>query len=290
MNEKSASDALKSPLPSERMSAVLWVIQHPKSKELEREVLAAASREQVPRIRSMFSAALRTFAQPDQPEAPAITFATVDTSESAQILNELAGIISHETQAVIGRVRYAANKEVSDFSSSQTNRALDALVLRINGLSSLAGAHRLPSLEITSLNSFVLESVSAYHMDSLFLCDFDESKADLIASDIGLLSLIISNALQNAIDASSELADQKNSILVTTRLAERSFWLTISNRFSGASFNYAAVSATGRSSKRGHRGLGTRIMQIAADRLKYEFDLNAAGSTATFSLRGQRFG
>lgn len=290
MNSDQFLAALASELPSERMRAVQWARENSLTPEYERVLLDAAEREGVPRIRAAISLAIKQF---EVGARAAVEFDKSETSpgsDMANILDELSGIIRHEMQPAIGWVRFAANKEVSDFEASATNRSIEALRRRVNGLADLAAAHRLPARELISLGEALSECLSAEYPPSMFMLEPTEEPSDEILTDPGLLSLILVNAIQNAAEAARDLPPGEGQVLVTTNVNEKSFWLTISNRFTGTSFDYSSVSATGRTSKPGHRGLGTRITELAARRLGYEFELRATGATATFSLRGKRFG
>ncbi|MBF9316380.1 GHKL domain-containing protein [Mycobacteroides chelonae] len=276
-------NSLKSGLPSERMQAAQWAIEARLGDEMRGPLLDAANREGVPRIRRAITMALNNIDSARVADAPADVQEI--GSEIAVILNELSGIIRHEMQPAIGWVRYSASRELSDFESSATNRAIEALRKRVDGLSSLAAAHRLPTKQIVSLSEAISESLSDEYPSSMFKVESDYSN-DEIYTDPGLLSLILNNAIHNAIEASHGLNE---GILITTNVTPDSFWITVRNRFLGTTFEYSRVSATGRTSKSGHRGLGTTIIELCARRLGYQFDLQASGGTATFSLRGKRY-
>jgi sensor histidine kinase regulating citrate/malate metabolism len=113
----------------------------------------------------------------------------------------------------------------------------------------------------------------------------DES--DVIETDRGLMAVMMSNAFRNAADATQELPSGETTVVISCGVSEEMFWITISNRFRGASFRMEDVASTGVSSKRG-RGMGVAAMRIAAERLGYEIDLQASGGVAVFSVRGPR--
>lgn len=287
MNLEDFDAALLSSLPSVRMQAVQWAIENTLPSEYESILVKAASGEGVPRVRSAMSIALRQFSRPILAEE---TYnAHEGKIEIASLLDDLSGIIRHEMQPAIGWIRHAAKKEIPDFEASATNTATEALLRRVRGLSDLAAAHRLPSRESVSLSEIVSKCISTEYPASMFSLDSVDQPSDDILTDPGLLTLVLANAVQNAADASRDLPPGEGQILISTNVNEKRFWLTISNRFVGASFELSGVSASGRTTKRGHRGLGTRIIELATSRLGYEFDLKAAGATATFSLRGNRF-
>lgn len=287
MNKDEFLIALSATLPSERMQAAQWALEHKLPADHQQLLLDAASKEGVPRVREAMAAALAQFDRQSSPRSDADSSEVPDV---VTVLDDLSGIIRHEMQPAIGWIRHAAKKEIVDFESSATNTAIEALLRRVNGLSELAAAHRIPAREIVSLGEILSKCISPEYPSSIFTLDPTDQPSDDILTDSGLMSLILINAVQNAADATRDLPPGEGQVLISTNVNEKRFWLTISNRFVGASFDFSGVSATGRTTKRGHRGLGTRIIDLAANRLGYEFDLKAAGATATFSLRGNRFG
>lgn len=289
MNSDDFKEALASELPSARMRAAQWAVEGLLNSEHERLLIDAVARESVPRIRVVLSNALKQFTR-TAAEAPEYSTGESRENHMVEVLEDLSGIISHEMQPVIGWVRFAANKELPDFEVSATNRALEALRRRVDGLAALAAAHRVPVRKIVSLAEVLSSSRSMEHPTSMFTLDQADHPSDDILTDPGLLSLILTNAIQNAVYAVRELPSQEGQVHISTNVNETMFWLTVSNRFTGTSFEYSNVSASGRTSKHGHRGLGTKIIELASERLGYEFDLRAVGSTVTFSLRGNRFG
>jgi len=210
------------------------------------------------------------------------------TQESVlAILQELGGIIRHELGPPIGWIRYAATSEISDYESSETKSHIEALRRRVDGLASLAAAHRLPQRVRMSLGELLEESVPADVSPGLFSMDIPDDIDDGIETDPGLFTVLLSNAMQNAVDAGRE-PDETEAVVVAVGLSVEEFWIRISNHFSGASFEFADVAASGVSTKTDHRGLGLRIMKLAAERLGYQIDLSGAGEVATFFVRGKR--
>lgn len=290
MNRDEFARCIASHLPSDRALAAQWAMENHLDTEHERVLVEALSRESVPRIRGIITLALNTIrAASSKGMRDEISAQSESESFVANTLNDLAGMIRHEMQPAIGWVRLAARKEISDFQDSATNRAMEALRRRVDGLVNLAAAQRLPTRKIVSLTESVTGCLSDEYPTSMFKLETSDQPSDEISTDPGLLSLIITNALQNAADAARDIPEGQTPVLISVNVKEARFWITISNRFNGASFNFSSVSASGRTSKHGHRGLGTQVIRLAANRLGYEFELNATGGTATFSLRGYRY-
>lgn len=268
-------------------SAQLLAEAGPLDAESERLLVEAIAREQVPRIKSVLVAALRNTQRGGSPEV-AVSQRDSSTSDVLEVLQDLGSIIRHELLPAIGWLRFAADGEIEEFGTSETNNMIQALRRRIDGVVALAEAQRLPVMTSSSLSELLAACVPPNVPVGLFSFAEVEDGEDLIETDPGLFMLIGANALQNAVDAVLGLPPGEGQIFVAVGVSEKDFWLTISNSFAGASFDLNHVAASGVTSKSGHRGLGVRVMRLAAGRLGYRLDLVAAGGVATLSLRGRR--
>lgn len=286
MTEDELLEALASRLPSDRMTAAAWLSSHTPPTALRPAITAAAAREGVPRIKTVLQQALRTAGRPD---ASDVGGAESASSVLPSVLSDLASLIQHEMQPAIGWVRYAAHGDIPKFESSNTNSAIEGLRRRVDGLVQLADAHRLPRRTSASLYELLKWSVPKDQHEGLFVFEAPEGVDDFIDTDAGLFMLIISNAMQNAADA-VVATDAPSSVFVTVGVSLKDFWVAIVNRHPGANWEFSDVAATGVSSKANKRGLGTRVMNLAATRLGYDLDLHANGGTVTFTVRGPRNG
>lgn len=286
MTEDEVFQALASRLPSDRMTAATWLAEHPPRASLRPALTAAASHEGVPRIRAVLQQALKVAAKPvgDSPKD-----ARDPDSVPAAVLADLSSLIRHEMQPAVGWVRYAAHGEIPNFESSATNAAINGLRRRVAGLVQLADAHRLPNRESTSLVELLRWSVPKDEHEDLFVFEAPQGLDDSIDTDVGLFVLLVGAAMQNAADA-VVIAGSPSNIFVTVGVTDKDFWVSIVNRHLGANWEFGDVAATGVSSKANKRGMGTRVMGLAADRLGYDLDLKASGGTVTFTVHGSRRG
>ena len=205
------------------------------------------------------------------------------------LLDDLAAMIDHEISPAIGWVRHAANREIEEFSGSTTNAMIEALRRRVDGLVKIASASRAPAFQPIALHELLSSQVGLAYLGESLSLEAATGTDDTISTDAGLFSSILENALENAIDGIREIPSQEGNALVTYGVTDRDFWVKITNRFIGTSFEYVSVSASGRTSKAEHRGLGIRAMEIAAGRLGYSIDIRAAGGVAIFTLHGPRY-
>lgn len=295
MNRDEFLVSINSRLPSDRMRAAQWVADENRLDEESRRVLVKAlASERVPQIRQRLTELLR--ASRDSPGTASAdrrhqgTGAPGQDVDVRQVLDDLAGMIAHELNPAIGWVRHAANREIEDFPASSTNSMIEALRRRVDGLAKIASANRVPVLRPVPLHELLSSQVGLASLGGSVSFDSPEAGDDTIVTDSGLFSLILENAIQSAVDATRDAPPDDRSVLISSAVTDRDFWVKVSNRFVGAGFEYSAVSATGRTSKANHRGLGTRVMEVAASRLGYRLDVRAAGGVATFTLYGARNG
>lgn len=296
MDESEFIDDMNSPIATTRMRAAQWAVEHPECTGLQRVLMEAASREVVPQIRQVLFAA--SAALEDETAGPTPTDVLADESSLTLLGPELAGVLEHELRPSIGLLRLAANSEIRNFGTSQTNAAIESFRQRIDGLVRLVEAYALPKREATSLYEFLTSCAESVRSAGTPIYVSEINDDDIIHTDRGLLRLIVMNALQNALDATAALPPETSAadssvvtspILLSAGVSDRSFWVTVTNKFVGAAFEHEDIVASGRTSKRSHLGLGTRIMALSASHLNYQLAVTGVGGQAMFSLRGGRY-
>lgn len=286
MNEPGALGLLRSQLPSERARAAEWFLANASGDHVAMLTEAIES-EPVPSLKRLLGLACRKARQPDVPRSEVNTTQFSEVSVPAEILESLSGLLRHETEPVIGWLRRSAARDIGDnFETSDTFRNIDLLRRRLRGLEALTAAHRLPNWTAVSLSQLVAECRPP-DLPQDALARAPRADDDVIDSDVGLMSIIVGNALLNAHEASASQGD--GAIWVESAVTDRDFWISITNRFEGEGFELDHVVHTGTSTKVSHKGLGLSAMRLAAERLGYQLSLTASGGTAFFSLRGERF-
>lgn len=275
-------ELLGSSRPSERATAAHWFLHNAKT-EHERALTSAIANESVPALRRQLILAKRSIDAGANPSAGDEGLPAERDTRSAIILDELSGLLRHETEPIIGWLRRAAADELgSRFETSQTFANIELLRQRIRGLETLTAAHKRIRLTRESLGQLVRAC-----KPPAFEGDFPQAAVDDdIETDEGLFNLIVGNALLNAHEAAR--ATSEGDVLVESGVTAAYFWLSITNHFEGQGFTLDEVARSGTSSKQSHKGLGVGAMQLAADRLGYSISLRAAGGTAHFHLRGAR--
>jgi signal transduction histidine kinase len=289
MDESEIRNKLQSALPSQRSDAAEW-LRHNPDPSLVPLILDALERETVPPIRLALSRGLELAQSPidSKKGLRESHLQGYEASLLSAVLDDLSGLIRHETDPAIGWLRRAASKEVPNFESSETNYRIETLRQRIVGLETLAAAHRLPQWSRVRLYE-IIDECKPPDLGISLVTEHGVDPMDEIDTDRGLLTLIITNALRNASEAASGIQSDQTTVLIQTGITDNSFWLSITNRFQGDSFDFDHVAHTGASNKADHKGLGLSAIRMAAERLEYKIQLTASGGTVLFSLTGSRF-
>lgn len=287
MIDSELKSRLHSSLPSQRAEAAEWLKTN-YSPSLIPIILDALEKESVPTIRRALAVGLKLAQSGERDGICAESSKDVDAEKLISILDDLAGLIRHETDPAIGWLRRAAAREIPNFESSETNLYIETLRRRIISLETLAAAHRIPNWTRTTLYD-VIRDCKPPDLESDRLIGKGIERQDYIDTDWRLMNLIVANALKNASEAALTLHPSQTEVWLETGVSDTSFWLSITNRFDGDSFDFDHVAHTGSSNKVDHKGLGISAMRMAADRLNYDLTLTATGGTAFFSLTGTRF-
>jgi hypothetical protein len=119
------SEGLRSTSPNDRARAASWLIQHPHEIPT-RDLMRALQAETVPRLRRTLLQVLelRQNTQPagDIHTAPGERPVANGAATPDQV--DIAALIRHELSPAVGWIRLAADREIADFGSSDTNEAV----------------------------------------------------------------------------------------------------------------------------------------------------------------------
>lgn len=198
--------------------------------------------------------------------------------------------IRHELEPAIGWLRLAASREVEGFSGSETNRAIQGLRRRLDNVEALVRATAPPKLSEASLSEVVAVAISTggLPVDRISVA-IDQDQPDLFVTDVRLFTLIVQNAVANALDAISQLRSKADhGVFVSGAVNGDRLWLRVTNQFAGREFVMSEVEGVGVTVKDGHQGQGLSLMRHAAMRLGYDLRVKAEGGVAELVLAGAR--
>jgi hypothetical protein len=273
---------LTSPSPSDRARAANWLKQNPHDIAT-RDLMRALQVETVPRLRDTLNEVLE--ARQKRPRGGAVAgHSGVPATNIRSTQIDLAGLIRHELSPAVGWIRLAGDKEIPNFADSETNIAIKKLQGRIDGLVSLIKETDGIRPRRICLLEALIESWPEPGSRPSFSPSHDPGNVE-IETDDSLFTLLLSNAYQNAIEASKERDGYATVNVVWGTTPER-FWIRISNPFAGNSFSLDDVLRVGLTSKAAHQGQGVTLMRSAAERLGLTFRIEGQSGLATVTLTG----
>lgn len=279
---------LTSPSPNDRARAATWLVLNPQAIST-RELMQALQTETVPRVRTTLLVVLE--------KRKGLIFPRVNSSDHKDTRADhpprdlpdhvdIAALIRHELSPAVGWISLAADDEIPDFESSKTQEAVNKLQRRINGLVAM-----IKSSQELNLRRLVLpQAIIDNWPDSLSAPEITphSSPARLeIETDEGLFSILLSNALQNAIDASRDAVGEP-AAQISWGYTDQNYWVRIVNPFKGNQFTLADVVGVGSTSKPSHQGHGLSLVETVANRLGIAINLEGHSGTASFTISGKR--
>lgn len=283
MTESEALDALQARAPFERIQAAQWLAEHA-SPDARLSLTNALNQEPVPQVRRHLTEALARAAGPAE---PAVTDLAQEAETDRALLTYLGGLIHHETEPAIGWLRLAAEAEIRDFAESDTGNAIESLRRRIDGVAAIARANKPPDLRRVSLSELIEAEIPRAGALASAVTFISLEGDDDVDTDPALMSTLLGNAIANSLHAANK-TDAQGGVVIETGTSDRDFWITLTNRFTGSSFEMVEMGGIGTSTKTGGRGLGMLAMRTAADRLGYFLNVSGAGGIATTAIRGPR--
>lgn len=282
--EKDPLKDLSSRSPTDRARAAIWLKQNPNEVSTQ-ELMKALQVETVPRIRQSLNAVLQA-RQNNSGTLRKEIIANKPSGSPVTTRLDLAGTLRHELTPAIGWLRLAADKEISDFSNSETNAAIKKLQRRIDGLVTLIRQDEKPIRRRVGLFDLLVANWPEEKVLPTWEPDSDPAGRE-IETDDSLLSLVLSNAYQNALEAAKE-AGRPDSVNVSWGFTNERFWVRISNAFAGNSFGLQDVLQVGATSKPAHQGQGLALMSLATSLLELSFNIEGRSGLATVSISGRR--
>lgn len=286
-NPSDPLEGLFSESPSVRARSAFWLIQNPEKISVQ-DLMLALRAESVPRIRQTLLRvlALRQGANGDsnRDRIEQANDAVSPVGDQNQL--DLAALIYHELSPAIGWIRLAADREIDNFSQSDTNEAVRQLQRRINGLVAIVQTGEKLNIVSRNLPQILKENWPDRETPPIFSSSMDDDEVE-IETDEGLFALLLSNIYQNAIDAWNE-DGRKSDVHINWGFDDQSYWMRITNPFAGERFTLDDVLDVGKSTKASHQGRGLTLVRNIAERMDLAITLEGRSGLASFTLSGTR--
>ena len=205
LNRPDAISRLRSTDHKQRLAAARFFVREclPEDVPLLKEVLAV---ENVYWVRAALQAALRNQGALDEDMDESFKNEAglrVRIEDLApQVVNSAARLVLHELRASIGRVDAYASVEVPSFPASSTGRELSLLRMKLEAIDRLGQASTPPVISEVDLALLLSELAHSSEIPQVEVL-IQGTKPNVILSDASLISLIVSNGLRNAVEASA---------------------------------------------------------------------------------------
>jgi signal transduction histidine kinase len=200
---------------------------------------------------------------------------------------EVTGILLHEIEPVVGLIRTAASEELPDRSNSQTWGYLEYLKKILQGIQALRIASSTPNIEEFDLARMIAGVVDAEIPNEKTSVSLVGAQPLLCTGDPSLLTLALGNGLRNALDAldGTDPKPKAHAIIVAWGQTDIDYWITVIDKGRGLEIAREAALNHGKSTKKGHPGMGLRIARRAMDSIEGTANLEAREDGTHFELR-----
>lgn len=203
------------------------------------------------------------------------------------VVNEAARLLLHELRAPIGRVDAYASIEVRDFAESSTQRELQLLKLKLQAIDKLGQATSPPGAAEFDLGDLLARLSTSHGTDVVDVLPRGP-KPLVVISDESLVELIVSNALRNAIEASTTNHDATNhgTVVLSWGVTEKDTYIRIVDDGPGLAGPVEQLAKWGRTTKKAGHGYGLATAIAAARSLGGHIELsNTEVGGARFEFR-----
>jgi len=256
------------------------------------QILRAALRDEaVPWVRSALGSALETLDLPVRPSAPPEFGAEDDVIDDVYMraMKDISLRLIHELRPLLGKALLFAEQEFGEFDKSKTRLELERLGDALAAIEQLGRAATPPVLSEVNLRAVAQNAVDSCVGGRATLVDIAGPDDAVVASDRGLLEMIMRNAISNALDA-VELHDAATGgagrVTVTWGKTDRDYWMSVLDDGAGVSGSSNQLFETGVTTKAGHFGMGLATARTAAISLRGTATLGSGQSGgALFQLR-----
>lgn len=225
--------------------------------------------EKVPWIRSALETAVarsRSTGERTRPDpAPLATDDAFAAEVHARATEELSDRFVHELRPALGRARQWAGKEIENYDSSQTKKALTEMQDTLRAFDTLGRAAAPAQVGEFDLASWLRELAASCtdeldHEGHAIEVALDGPPEMVVSTDADLLALAVRNGLRNAIEASD---DASAPIVITWGQSKDTVWIAILDDGCGLSLDESEAIGVGTSTKVDHLGMGLTIARQA---------------------------
>ena len=218
--------------------------------------------ESVPWVRAALVAAIETLAvgQPSAVESPPESGGLGSESVYLDGLQLTTDRVVHELRSVTGALRYWAEKEYEAYVGSKTEGQVERLRRCLEAIETLGDAASVPTLAEFDLADLVLDEVAVVESSGGVVQAIGPRPFSVVGAK-GALTLVVRNALANAIEAGSD-------IRINWGAGANDTWIAVLNRGTGLPVEVEPLFEFGSTTKANHVGAGLAIISHYAVSLR----------------------
>jgi signal transduction histidine kinase len=276
MNRDEALSALESHSHHDRLQGARALSTQAMPADLP-SLRAAISRESVEWVRKALEDAerhaLRSRAVPailEPVESPDQAYGPLDSDTIAdQARSEIARIVVHELEPLIGLAEEAASHEIGGYGASTTYTRLRRIRDALRTLRSLAESASPAQTTDFDLAECVHEAVNGHRANADVVLSLRGEEPTLVTGERATVLMVLRNALANAFEAALQGTHGRGParIVVTWGVNDRAAWLAVLDNGPGPPNGGIHNPQFGASTKPGHFGIGLALTARMATRL-----------------------
>jgi signal transduction histidine kinase len=225
---------------------------------------------------------------------PAPARVAIDSTETddatsdvySQALEEVTDRLVHELEPLLGAVTVHAEREVPKFMTSRTRTSITRLQSMLQAIEVLGQTAAAPAIREFDLSALVVQSSASAQAGSIRI-ELAGPSQQIVASDPNLVTVILENALRNAIEASQpgDDFDGADNITISWGETDIDYWLVVLDSGRGLPTETRSVFEIGTTNKRGHLGMGLALARQASQTLQGKVKLESRGRGCAFEFR-----
>lgn len=228
---------------------------------IDRRIIEGAfHRETVPQIKQQFGAALEALnAQlPLDLEPPAKQAKEIYDEAHVKAMRAVSERVLHQLTPLVGDIEQSALAEIGTFETSDTKARIGQMKLQIDAIAKLYNAAKPAVFEEFDLAPVIKNCLPNDLDHKKCGISFVGTTPLLVQGDPSLITIAVTNALRNAIEACLPVADavRKPSIVVNWGATDRDYWISILDEGVGFHGSTQGAFEIGNTTKAGHSGNG----------------------------------
>jgi signal transduction histidine kinase len=264
MDKDRAAELLASDNLHERLQGARFFSRFASKQDYEL-IQAALGREKVVWIKAALKRGLEVALGKSNTEvrAAALDAATEDEVADeiyAEAVEETTQRLVHELEPILGTLRFYAGKEIPNYPESRTKQELDRLESLLEAIDTLSKAAAPPSIKEFDLAQLIDKTTSSVCVGHEITVSLAGRRPLVVLGDPSLVEVAFANGLRNAIEATEGSgAGPSSPVVVNWDETDRDYYVAVLDRGSGLPLGAERILEIGRTTKKGHLGMGLAL-------------------------------